>query len=56
MRSLSSTGAGVEIVERLIRISPCRRGCCEPVDSTHPGTQGKEALIVQAEMDACRDT
>ncbi|ALG86259.1 hypothetical protein ACH46_19390 [Gordonia phthalatica] len=41
MRALSPDTARLEIViEELIRISPCRRGCCEPLDSTHPDTQG----------------
>ncbi|MDV7089168.1 DUF2834 domain-containing protein [Rhodococcus opacus] len=29
----------------LIRISPCRRVCCEPLDSTHPDTQGSGKYI-----------
>lgn len=41
IRSLSSTGTVLEIViVGLIRISPCRWGCCEPLDSTQPDTQG----------------
>ncbi|AOD22749.1 hypothetical protein IM25_15020 [Rhodococcus sp. p52] len=42
MRALSPATARLEIViEELIRISPCRRGCCEALDSTHPDTQGR---------------
>ncbi|GAA4491450.1 hypothetical protein GCM10023094_55860 [Rhodococcus olei] len=43
MGALSPATARLEIViVGLIRISPCRRGCCEPLDSTHPGTQGTD--------------
>ena len=29
------------VIVGLIRISPCRRGCYEPLDSTQPDTQGR---------------
>lgn len=41
MQTLSPATARLDIViEELIRISPRRRGCCEPLHSTPHGTQG----------------
>ncbi|WP_137725589.1 DNA methyltransferase [Prescottella subtropica] len=36
--------------EPLAFAHPCWRGCCEPLDSTHPDTQGFEPLDREADM------
>lgn len=48
------------VIVGLIRISPCRRGCCEPLDSTQPDTQGVNAtgtfLTNRAAFELLKDT